>query len=59
MISGAGSIQLYNVKGGGAREKKDGIRDGKRYSQKKKNKAGYSAISVACGWAGVVFEVIS
>ena len=36
MISGAGSIQLYNVKGGGAREKKDGIRDGKRYSQKKK-----------------------
>ena len=59
MISGAGSIQLYNVKWGGAREKKDGIRDGKRYSQKKKNKAGYSAISVACGWAGVVFEVIS
>ena len=37
MISGAGSIQLYNVKGGGgARGKKDGIRDGKRYSQKKK-----------------------
>ena len=58
MISGAGSIQLHNVKGGGARGKKDGIRDGKRYSQKTKNKAGYSAISVACGWAGVVFEVI-
>ena len=38
MISGAGSIQLYNVKGGGAREKKDGIRDGKRYSQKKKTR---------------------
>ena len=32
IISGAGSIQLYNVKGVGARGKKDGRRDGKTYS---------------------------
>ena len=57
MISGAGSIQLYNVKGGvqGERKMVEGM---ERHIVRKKNKAGYSAISVACGWAGVVFEVI-
>ena len=26
--------------------------------KKKKNKAGYTATPVACGWAGAIFEVI-
>ena len=28
-------------------------------SEKKINKAGYTATEVACGWAGVIFEVTS
>ena len=58
MISGAGSIQLYNVKGGGCKGKERWYKGWKEIQSEKKNKAGYSAISVACGWAGVVFEVI-
>ena len=28
-----------------------------RITQSKKNKAGYTATKVACGWAGAIFEV--
>ena len=29
-----------------------------KQSKKEKNKAGYTATSVACGWAGAVFELL-
>ena len=32
-------------------------RERKEMSNEEKNKAGYTAIPVACGWAGAVFEV--
>ena len=31
--------------------------DRQRYYANKKNKAGYTATEVACGWAGAIFEV--
>ena len=29
----------------------------KKIAKKRKNKAGYTATEVACGWAGAIFEV--
>ena len=36
-------------------QKKKKLKDKK--NEKKKNKAGYTATPVACGWAGAIFEV--
>ena len=50
-VYGSTLIQIPNKSKGLERGKK------KEGGEKEKNKAGYTATPVACGWAGAVFEV--